>query len=417
MAAESPKQKKIRLQNRYDRSPEWETVFNLASTQLVYPAFAILQLGPDCNASTSALFPDVRCDFRKVGPAGSSSLYMIDFDDVFTKGIDLLLDLRDQSRELNEDEQRAVDILNNYFKEKECHEKCLSQVLGGLDSTEERSQEIDGQTLVLAEHLLRRLAPGQSCVINEQIKVKVGAGKCQCGLDHCNRTPATPVFESTGIGEESAWHGFPDIICSSQSAAVVSRSESQVDEKDCQEEERTFCETRVNSNQGVENQIISQTIVFSFIQRKLYPHLQNSLIPNLLISPRHYRILMYDSLNDILICSVKLPIFQDKDKPRKLNIASIVFLWMVLHYRLFCVGIDVKAILENESIKDIKEIQSQFPDRAGDKFPLYTGCCRIGVSQFPPVSEEDLPSYDNFLFGKRLFKSRRLLHALNNKQN
>ncbi|XP_062583200.1 uncharacterized protein LOC134244959 [Saccostrea cucullata] len=224
MAAESPKQKKIRLQNRYDRSPEWETVFNLASTQLVYPAFAILQLGPDCNASTSALFPDVRCDFRKVGPAGSSSLYMIDFDDVFTKGIDLLLDLRDQSRELNEDEQRAVDILDNYFKEKECHELSLSQVLGGLESTEERSQETDELTLALAEHLLRRLAPGQSCVINEQLKVKVEAGKCQCGLDHCKRTP---IFESTGIGEDSTWHGFPDIICSSQSAAVVSRSESQ----------------------------------------------------------------------------------------------------------------------------------------------------------------------------------------------
>ncbi|XP_061171272.1 uncharacterized protein LOC133180832 [Saccostrea echinata] len=415
MAAGSPKNKKLRLQNKYDSSPEWETVFNLASTQSVYPAFAILQLGPDCNANTSAFFTDARCDFRKVGPTGSTSLYMIDFYDVFTKGFDLLLDLKGQSRELNEDKQRAVDILDDYFKEKESHEQSLSNVLGGYESTEERSQEMDELTIALAEHLLRRLAPGQSCVINKQLKVKVEEEKCQCGLDHCN---STPVFESTGIGDEAAWHGFPDIMCSSQSVAVVSGYESHVDEKeDFSEEEKTFCKTRVNSSRGAENQVISQTIVFSFIQRKLYPHLQNFLIPNLLISPYHYRILMYDSLNDILICSVKLPIFHDKDKPRRLNIASVVFLWMVLHYRLFCVGINVKEILENGSIKDIREIQSKFPDRAGEKLPLYEDCSRIGISKFPPVFEEDLPSFDNFLYGKRLFKSRRLLHALNNKQS
>ena len=38
-----------------------------------------------------------------------------------------------------------------------------------------------------------------------------------------------------------------------------------------------------------ENQAIAQTIVFSYIQR----------IPNILISPDHFRILMYDSHNDV----------------------------------------------------------------------------------------------------------------------
>ena len=44
---------------------------------------------------------------------------------------------------------------------------------------------------------------------------------------------------------------------------------------------------------------------------------------------------MYDFQNDVLICLVKLPIFQDKEIPDKLSIESVVFLWMVLMCRSF----------------------------------------------------------------------------------
>ena len=62
---------------------------------------------------------------------------------------------------------------------------------------------------------------------------------------------------------------------------------------------------------------------------------------------------MYDFQNDVLICLVKLPIFQDKEIPDKLSIESVVFLWMVLHYKMFCVGINVQELLYTGAIRDL----------------------------------------------------------------
>lgn len=105
--------KKCRYQNR--QSPDRTRVFNLTSVQArLYQAFAILQLGPDCNAHKS--FTEAKCNFIKVGTGGTP--YLIDFDDIFSKGIDLLFDLKNGTRVLNEDEQRAMDILYDFLEEK-----------------------------------------------------------------------------------------------------------------------------------------------------------------------------------------------------------------------------------------------------------------------------------------------------------
>ena len=161
-------------------------------------------------------------------------------------------------------------------------------------------------------------------------------------------------------------------------------------------------------HQGVENPIIAQTIVFSHIHRKWHPSFKHFFIPNILISPYQFRILMYDSQNDILISSVKFPIFQDKEILDKLSIESAVFRWMVLHYKLFCVGFNVQEFLNTG------EIQSNFPERAGDKLDLYMdSSLKISISSFRPVLEEALSSYDIF-FGKRLLKPRWYLESNTN---
>ena len=84
MADDSSVSKKCRYQNN-EQSPEWVRVYNLTSVQArLYKAFAILQLGPDCNAHKS--FTVAKCNYKKVGTGGIP--YLIDFDDIFSKGID-----------------------------------------------------------------------------------------------------------------------------------------------------------------------------------------------------------------------------------------------------------------------------------------------------------------------------------------
>ena len=109
--------KKCRYQNRFEQSPEWTRVFNLTSVQAsLYPVFAILQLGPDCNAHMSVSFTEAKCNFKKVGTGGTP--YLIDFDDIFSIGIKLLFDMKSGTLVLNEDEHRAVDILYDFIEEK-----------------------------------------------------------------------------------------------------------------------------------------------------------------------------------------------------------------------------------------------------------------------------------------------------------
>ena len=117
---------------------------------------------------------------------------------------------------------------------------------------------------------------------------------------------------------------------------------------------------------GADSQAIAHTIVFSFIQRKRHPKI--FLIPNILISPNSIRIIMYDAVNNILICSLPLSIFQSY-LSKSLEIAFIIILWMVLHYRMFCDGIDASLIKKADI--EIKNIQANFKERANEKLDFY----------------------------------------------
>ena len=65
---------------------------------------------------TSVSFTEAKCNFKKVGTGGTP--YLIDFDDIFSIGIDLLFDMKSGTLVLNEDEHRAVDILYDFIEEK-----------------------------------------------------------------------------------------------------------------------------------------------------------------------------------------------------------------------------------------------------------------------------------------------------------
>lgn len=165
---------------------------------------------------------------------------------------------------------------------------------------------------------------------------------------------------------------------------------------------RTISEVKLSLS-GAESQAVAQTIVFSFIQKKRHPHFSNFLIPNILISPYDFRIIMYDAANDILICSVPLPIFQPYPS-NSLQIASIIILWMVLHYRMFCVGIETSLIIE--TIGEIKKIQSNFKDRAKEKLDFYVNASKFGVQGFPLVPRATLPSHELLGFGIHLIPQK-----------
>uniref|UniRef100_K1QHP6 Uncharacterized protein n=1 Tax=Magallana gigas TaxID=29159 RepID=K1QHP6_MAGGI len=130
-------------------------------------------------------------------------------------------------------------------------------------------------TIAFAEHLLGRLAPGKSYIIDYKAKKK---GICKCG---CN---VEPKFGSTGIGHEEVWHGHIDIIfsshnfeedqciancekdlivqdCSTSSCTPSKKRKEDVDEKEeISPGGKTITEVK-GTAVGTSEQAIAQTIV------------------------------------------------------------------------------------------------------------------------------------------------------------
>lgn len=86
----------------------------------------------------------------------------------------------------------------------ELHEKSLNNVLNKKQNEGDESCQKNELTVALAEHLLGRLAPRQSYIIDSRAKRN---GRCSYGEKHCQKDP---TYGSTGIGIDSdcsIWHG------------------------------------------------------------------------------------------------------------------------------------------------------------------------------------------------------------------
>ena len=132
---------------------------------------------------------------------------------------------------------------------------------------------------------------------------------------------------------------------------------------------------------GTSEQAIAQAIVFSLLQKQRHPNFQNHMIPNILISPEFFQIVLYDAEHDILLCSNFLDLFNVNDEGC-LSSEAVVTLWLVLHYRLFCKGLVFEEPTEVEIFK------SNFQELAKDKWHIYTNCLKNSVPGFPVVEND-----------------------------
>lgn len=107
--------------------------------------------------------------------------------------------------------------------------------------------------------------------------------------------------------------------------------------------------------------------MFSFLQ-KGRQELDISFIPNIMISPQNFRVIMYDAETDLLICSHLLDIFTNDKGSKVLKNSSIIVLWMVLHYEMFLKR--ENSPFKNDD-KGIKKLKANFEERVAEK-NMYT---------------------------------------------
>lgn len=154
---------------------------------------------------------------------------------------------------------------------------------------------------------------------------------------------------------------------------------------------------------AVMDQAIAQTIVFSFFQRKGSP---NIFIPNILISPKEFRVIMYNAENDLLICSEPLNLFTEQESTRCLNVSAVIVLWMVLHYKTFLE--DVKQVVQEDFIQHVK---AEFNPKSNNN--IYWTKIESSVKRFPtPTNEGYFPDSKSLAKGKNVSRKNESVNEL-----
>lgn len=359
-------------------------IFECLST-LPSVKFGFLKFGPLCNASESNAFTSARCEIKNIIHEEHEP-YTIDFETLFKLGLDLLKKLKKKTPKkhptLSEGDTAAIEILRNFIEKKATHEASLIEILFDKDK---KYSEADF-TVTLAEHLFKLLAPGQHYVID-----KGSRGKSSCKCESDIGTQDNKHFGITGIGHKDVWHGFIDLVLGSNEDCVSWRNIIEV--------KRSLS----RSKYAVMDQAIAQTIVFSFFQRKGSP---NIFIPNILISPKEFRVIMYNADNDLLICSEPLNLFTEQDSTRCLNVSAVIVLWMVLHYETFLE--DVKQVVQEDCIQHVK---AEFNPKSNNN--VYWTKIKSSVKRFPtPTNEGYFPDSESLAKGKNVSRKNESLNEL-----
>lgn len=341
-------------------------IFNCLST-LKSVKFGFLKFGPLCNASESNAFTSARC-----GIIQERRPYTIDFKTLFKLGLDLLEKLKlEEEPTLSDKNITAIKILEAFIEQKDRHETSLKDILFDNDKT---YSEADF-TVTLAEHLFKLLAPGQHYVIDKGSR---GKGVCKCKSRICAQEKH---FGKTGIGHKDVWHGFIDLVLGSNEDCVTWRNIIEV--------KRSLSRAKF----AVMDQAIAQTIVFSFLQKEGSP---NIFIPNILISPKEFRVIMYNAKDDLLICSQPLNLFTKHDSTGCLDFSSLFVLWMVLHYETFLE--DVKQVVQKVCIQDVK---AEFNAKTNTN--IYWTDIESSVNKFPtPTNKGYFPDLESLAKGENV---------------
>jgi hypothetical protein len=142
------------------------------------------------------------------------------------------------------------------------------------------------------------------------------------------------------------------------------------DTDDSSSEDLSQIEVKCDELQTHLSRIISQTIVFSFHQKKHFKFL--NLVPSIAVCKRSIQFHFYDAENDLYFVNDEMPLF---DVDGDLLLTTVIATWLVLNYRIF-----VPKATEGM----LKEGKFGFHSYAQDSLILYQNDITMGNINFKP---------------------------------
>ncbi|XP_045173951.2 uncharacterized protein LOC123535373 [Mercenaria mercenaria] len=281
-------------------------------------SFGVLHLDV-LNAHKKRSFADAFIEYSPLNLYlyADDKAYGFDAGVLFADGLDILKQYTDTEKPKipsNIFERRALQNLLGFLSDEKDHEILLDEMTSEAD-----------QCVILAQHLLSRLTVDRNYTVTSYPGFTTGGTKCLCKQND----DLIGTIGDTSYGCENGWHGNADIILEGSDVQVA-----YVRQKEEEEDVTVSSVSDLNSKDY--KRVIAQTIVFSFLQKKMHGNkLKNCLIPGVGISQKKIIVYFYDSENDILLSTKPLQLFRDDE----IASSTLVFLWLTLNYRQFCSGI------------------------------------------------------------------------------
>ena len=211
-----------------------------------------------------------------------------------------------------------------------------------------------------------------------------------------------------GMGHRSSWHGWPDMVsgetppaagntpivlattdkAEEESTESEEESESEADSRDVeqsQEGQQSTGSRKRRGLTGVLNQLVAQTVVFSYTMGNRHPDL-NPMVPGIAINAQEYKIVLFDHVNDLLLITRALP--YKKFESSAMDDAGILLLWVVLNHRKFMLSFQTL-------LNSLDHIKSHFPAVAGYHMKYFKG---LHSYTLDAASVKGIPELDYLTF-------------------
>jgi hypothetical protein len=199
-------------------------------------------------------------------------------------------------------------------------------------------------------------------------------------------------YSALFVGNPEVWHGSVDIIVKNELAI------DQLDEDPQASPGGKSVEVKMKSSTLSKNpQLVAETIVFSFLQKKRHPELSNFLIPCVGIASNAMLLMFYDSEHDVLLESSLVPLYEESE--RRFSVEAVFITWLTVNYKFLCTGLT----------DEMMSYKAGFFEQAKEKLDIYKNNLKmpnVGVS--PPIIRKKL-SFSDYISKRqdRLIELRR----------
>ncbi|XP_069106800.1 uncharacterized protein [Argopecten irradians] len=302
-----------------------------------------------CNAAVpedAFSFSNASCSVRPIEP-------MHVFGSIFGKGVHLLLNYLDE-RLLpeNNKERHVLGKLLNYLVDTDSH--------AALEKVQNFSEA--EQTICLVNHLFVKLAASPNFTVNKHSRRKQSTA-CPCGNGDCT---LQGQYGDTSIGHEDVWHGSVAIIINTDVVLEPVEVSDYPESPDGEiPQESDLCGLESNPK------IIAETIVFSFLKKQLHSESDHFLFPCVGAGGSELVFYFYDSENDVLLESSRVPLFIGRSNHQQtLNFSAVIACWLVVNYKYLCTGLTRGMLVPNK--------KAAFFSHAYLKLPIYTSKLKLG---------------------------------------